>query len=96
MLAQAVYIAYTPLAKKWCLCTRRLAYILHESWLFGVFRAYTWNTPRNHDLYITYTLWQTVMFNAAHNNCYNTATTIASNTAHDTISVCSKPKLQEI
>ena len=56
MLAQAVCIAYTPLAKKWRLCTRQLAYVLHDSWLFGVFRVYTWNTPCNHDLYITYTL----------------------------------------
>ena len=74
------------------LCRRRLAYILYESWLLGVFRiymtlkprssevcsayaprlrlgayalqtssdldsrvVYTRNTPRNHDLYITYT-----------------------------------------
>ena len=58
------------------LCRRRLAYILYESWLLGVFRiyttlkprsmqlqtssnldsrvVYTGNTPRNHDLYITY------------------------------------------
>ena len=73
------------------LCRRRLAYILYESWLLGVFRIYTTlkprssevcsayaprlrlgayalqtssdldsrvvytrNTPRNHDLYITY------------------------------------------
>ena len=28
MLAQVVYIAYTPLGKKWCLCTRRLAYYI--------------------------------------------------------------------
>ena len=41
MLAQVVYIAYTPLCEKWCLCTRRLAYILHELWLLGVFRVYT-------------------------------------------------------
>ena len=32
---------YTPLCKKWCLCTWRLAYILHESWLPGVFCVYT-------------------------------------------------------
>ena len=86
MLAQVVYITYTPLGKKWHLCTRRLAYILHELWLRGVFHVYTtlkpqpsdicsgsghmhckrplasvWvvytqNTPRNHDLYITYSM----------------------------------------
>ena len=78
------------------LCRRRLAYILYESWLLGVFRIYTTlkprssevcsayapsrrrgayalqtssdldsrvvytrNTPRNHDLYITYCMLRT-------------------------------------
>ena len=50
VLVQVVYIAYTPLGKKWRLCTRRLAYILHESWLFGVFRIYTTLKPRPSDV----------------------------------------------
>ena len=50
MMAQVVYITYTPLGKKWRLCTRRLAYILHESWLFGVFRVYTTLKPQPSDV----------------------------------------------
>ena len=44
MLAQTVYIACTALCIEWCLCTRRLAYILHESWLLGVFHIYLYDS----------------------------------------------------
>ena len=54
MLAQVVYIAYTPLGKKWRLCTRQLTYILPESWLHGVFRAYTTLKPRPSDVCSAY------------------------------------------
>ena len=53
------YITYTPLRKRWCHCTWQLSYILHESWLLGVFRVYTTLKPRPSDVCSAYAprLW---------------------------------------
>ena len=59
MLALVVYIAYTPLCLKCHLCTWRLAYILHESWLLGVFRVYMTLKPQPSEVCSAYAprLW---------------------------------------